>query len=197
VLLVIRAAVRALFYGDLPNAEYSCRALTSPGPIVRSCSPITHGECDGAVLTHAGLLDVMRTRRYAVQCSVDARGAPQSAVVGVAVSDDFGVVFDTLATSRKAQNLRGDPRIAVVFGSLDGPDQRTVQYEGMADEPVGAERDRVIDLYLSVFPDGRERQTWPNLTYFRVVPRWLRYSDYNCTPAEIMEFDDGALRRLT
>ena len=55
--------------GDLANAECRCRALTSPRPIVRSCSPSTHDECDGAVLTHAAFRadarPVLRRRRRA------------------------------------------------------------------------------------------------------------------------------------
>jgi hypothetical protein len=147
-------------------------------------------------ITRAALLDFLRSRRYAVQSSLHPSGAPQSAVVGTAVSDDFEIVFDTLATSRKGQNLRRRSDIAFVFGSLDGNDERTVQYEGRADEPMGAERARLTELYFGVFPDGRERQKWPGLTYIRATPTWLRYSDYNVNPPVIVELDGEALREL-
>jgi hypothetical protein len=84
-------------------------------------------------------------------------------------------VFDTLSSTRKCQNLRRDPRIALVVG---WDDDRTAQYEGIADEPEGAELTRVKEIYFSVFPDGREREHWPGITYFRVRPVWLRYSDF-------------------
>lgn len=147
-------------------------------------------------ITRAALLEFLRSRRYAVQSSLHTTGAPQSAVVGIAVSDDFEIVFDTLATSRKGQNLRVRAEIAFVFGSLEGNDERTVQYEGQADEPSGAELARLKELYFSVFPDGRERQKWPGLTYIRATPTWVRYSDYNVGPPEIVEMDAGALRKL-
>jgi hypothetical protein len=147
-------------------------------------------------LTRVGLLEVMRRRRYAVESSTAQDGSPQSAIVGTAVSDDFEVVFDTLGTSRKARNLRRGSPIALVFGSLEGIDERTVQYEGIADEPAGADRERLVDLYLSVFPDGRERQSWPHLTYFRVTPRWLRFSDFNSTPPRIVELDTRGIAQL-
>ncbi len=131
-----------------------------------------------------------------MQSSLHRSGAPQSAVVGIAVSDDFEIVFDTLTTSRKGQNLRRRAEIAFVFGSLEGNDQRTVQYEGRADEPTGAERARLTELYFAVFPDGRERQKWPGLTYIRATPTWLRYSDYNVDPPEIVALDGEALRAL-
>jgi len=147
-------------------------------------------------ITRAALLTFLRSRRYAVQSSVPPHGAPQSAIVGIAVSDQFEILFDTLGSSRKGQNLRRRPDIAFVIGSLEGTDERTVQYEGSADEPQGAERARLTELYFSVFPDGRERQQWPGLTYFRATPRWLRYSDYNVDPPVILEWDAAALRQL-
>lgn len=117
----------------------------------------------------------------------DASG-PQAAIVGFAVSDQFEIVFDTLSATRKAENLRNNPRIALVIGGWVSGDERTVQYEGRADEPIGAERARITEIYYSVYPDGRERAKWPGLTYFRVKPTWIRYSDYNQNPPEIVEF---------
>ena len=147
-------------------------------------------------LTRDALLTFLRSRRYAVQSSLHPDGAPQSAIVGIAVSDQFEIVFDTLGSSRKGLNLRHRPEIAFVIGSLEGTDERTVQFEGRADEPTGPERARLTELYFGVFPDGRERQQWPGLTYFRATPRWLRYSDYNVDPPLIVEWDAMALRRL-
>lgn len=128
-----------------------------------------------------GLMDLalivsfMRRHRLAIEASVSVQTGPQAAVVGFAVSDTGEVVFDTSSSARKCQNLRQDPRIALVVG---WDEERTVQYEGIADEPCGAELARLKLLYFSVFPDGRERERWPGITYFRVRPLWLRYSDF-------------------
>lgn len=147
-------------------------------------------------LTRTDLLAFLRSHHYAVQSSTHANGAPQSAVVGIAVSDDFEIVFDTLDASRKAQNLRARAGIAFVIGSPAGDAERSVQFEGVADEPTGAERARLTALYYAVFPDGRERLQWPGLTYIRATPTWLRYSDYDQNPPHIVEFDGAALRAL-
>lgn len=117
----------------------------------------------------------------------DASG-PQAAIVGFAVSDQFEIVFDTLSATRKAENLRNNPRIALVIGGWIAGDERTVQYEGVADEPSGADRARIAEVYYAAYPDGRERAKWPGLTYFRVKPTWIRYSNYNQNPPEIVEF---------
>jgi hypothetical protein len=138
----------------------------------------------------------MRGHSLAVQASVSSAVAPQAAVVGMVVTDDFEVFFDTLDVTRKMHNLRRNPRIAFVIGGLTRGDERTVQYEGVADEPAGAELERLKELYFSRFPDGRERQSWRGLVYVRVRPTWIRYSDFNRTPPEIVEFGRDDLRGL-
>ena len=131
------------------------------------------------------LLKFLRLHRLAVQTSVSAAGVPQAAIVGIAVTDQFEIVFDTLQTTRKAQNLRHSP-IALVIGGWAPEDERTVQYEG--DEPSGAELDRLKQVYFAAYPDGPSRASWPGLIYVRVRPKWIRYSDYNQDPPEIVEF---------
>jgi general stress protein 26 len=136
----------------------------------------------------------MRTHSLAVQTSVSSSGAPQAAVVGFVATDDLEIVFDALDSTRKVQNLRRNPRIAFVIGGLNHGDERTVQYEGVADEPAGAELERLKAVYFAQFPDGRERQRWPGLVYVRARPTWIRYSDYNRAPPEIVEFRLDALK---
>jgi pyridoxine/pyridoxamine 5'-phosphate oxidase len=134
------------------------------------------------------LLTFMRQEPYAVQASVTAHGAPQAAIVGVVVTDRFEVFFDTLADSRKVVTLRHNPAVAFVIGPAAAGSERTVQLEGVADEPTGPELERLLELYFARFPDGRERQTWLGISYWRVSPTWLRYSDFSIDPPEIVEF---------
>jgi hypothetical protein len=138
----------------------------------------------------------MRSHRYAVQASVSYVAHPQAAVVGIAVSDTFELVFDTLSTSRKAQNLRTNPTIAFVIGGTQDGDVRTVQYEGVAVVPSGRKLETARELYFARFPDGRDRLAWPGLIHVRVTPTWIRYSDFNSNPPQIVEFDGAALASL-
>jgi general stress protein 26 len=147
-------------------------------------------------MTRRGLLTFMRSERFAVQASVSRDSAAQAAVVGIAVSDDFEIVFDTLNDSRKATNLRDNPSVAFVIGSTGDGAERTVQYEGIADTPSGAELRRVQEIYFSVFPDGRDRLHWKGLIHVRVKPLWIRYSNYGSQPPLVLEFDAAALRAL-
>ena len=145
-------------------------------------------------MTREALLAFMRSERYAVQASVSTGRSPQAAVVGIAVSDSFEIVFDTSSRSRKATNLQRNAAIAFVIGGTQDGDERTVQYEGLATFPTGDELQRAQELYFSVFPDGRDRLAWPGLIHIRVMPVWIRYSDFNAQPPEIVEFKADALR---
>lgn len=147
-------------------------------------------------MTRKDLLAFMRTERYAVQASVSRTHAVQAAVVGIAVSDDFELVFDTLTDSRKATNLRANPSVAFVIGSTRDGTERTVQYEGVADTPSGDELRRIQEIYFEVFPDGRERLHWKGLIHVRVKPLWIRYSNYRPQPPLVLEFDAAMLREL-
>jgi hypothetical protein len=138
----------------------------------------------------------MRAERHASVASVSATGAPQAAVVGVVVSDDFEIFFDTLDTTRKAINLRARPRAAVVLGSVAAGAQVTVQVEGAADEPRGTDLERLKELYFERFLDGPTRQAWKGLIYVRVRPTWLRFSDYSADPPRIVELDATTLETL-
>lgn len=139
------------------------------------------------------LLQFLRAQPWAVEATVTGEGGPQAAVIGVAVSDELELVFDTLATSRKARNLRANPRVALVIGWDHG---QTAQLEGLADEPVGAELRRVQDVYLRRFPDGHARAALPDIVYVRVVPSWIRYTDFRTTPPTVAVFE-GDLARST
>lgn len=146
------------------------------------------------MISHEALLAFLRQEPYAAQSSVSAAGAPQAALVGVAVSDQFQIVFDTLGSTRKAENLRTHPAVALVFGSAAAGTVGTVRVEGTADELPAAHP--LVALYLARFPDGRERLAWPGITWFRVTPTWLRYSDFAQDPPAIVEWRAGKLSRL-
>ncbi len=134
-------------------------------------------------MTRAELLAFLRMHRLAVVSTIHD-GAPQAAVVGIAISDDLEIIFDTLTTSRKYQNLRTDPRAALVIG-WDA--EQTAQLEGVADFPAGAELDTCKQVYFAAWPDGSEREAWPNIGYVRVRPKWVRFSDFGAVPVRIVE----------
>ena len=116
--------------------------------------------------------------------SISKDSLPEAAVVGIAVMKDLKIIFDTVSTSRKYQNLIKNPSIALVIG---WDSTQTVQYEGVARVPEANEEDEMLEVYFSIFPDGRERmKTWKDIVYFCVKPKWIRFSDFT-EPKKIEE----------
>jgi pyridoxine/pyridoxamine 5'-phosphate oxidase len=127
----------------------------------------------------------IKARTLGVISTTSPSGDPQSAVVGIAVSPQLQIVFDTLKSSRKYANLKADPRISLVVG-WDA--EITVQYEGTAIEPEGEALRQAKDLYFETWPSGVERQQWPGITWFLISPAWIRYSDFDTGQIEEMRF---------
>jgi general stress protein 26 len=102
---------------------------------------------------------------------------PEAALVGFAVSEDLEIVFDTVKTSRKYQNLLQNQFVAAVIG---WDNEITVQYEGIATELSGDKAAYYKEIYFEVYKDGRERAvTWPHIVHFKITPTWIRYSNFN------------------
>jgi pyridoxine/pyridoxamine 5'-phosphate oxidase len=141
-------------------------------------------------MTRDELYAFMNAHRWAVEATVAASGVPQAAVIGFAATRDLEIVFDTLKTSRKYQNMLTAPKMALVIG---WDDAQTLQVEGAADVPTGAALGRLKARYFEVFPDGRERETWSDITYVRVKPDWFRYSDFRVDPPKIIELTADAI----
>jgi pyridoxine/pyridoxamine 5'-phosphate oxidase len=136
-------------------------------------------------MTTRELYDFIHPRKLAVISSVSAFGLPESALIGIAVTEDLELVFDTVKASRKFKNLSRNSSTALVIG-WDG--EETVQYEGIAREASPNELERYRAIYFAAFPDGYERAAWPDIAYLIVRPHWIRYSDFRTKPEHIEEF---------
>jgi pyridoxine/pyridoxamine 5'-phosphate oxidase len=130
------------------------------------------------------LYSFMSQHRYGVLSSVCDEGSPQSALVGIAVTRNLEIIFDTVKSSRKYRNLITRPSCSFVVGWAG---EQTVQFEGTALEPQGSELKRYQDLYFAVWEDGPARLAWPGIVHFVVRPRWIRYSDFDTGPPTIEE----------
>lgn len=136
-------------------------------------------------MDYADLSSFLRQQRYAVVSSISSAGVPQSALVGIAVTPELEVIFDTLRASRKYANLSARSACSLVIGWTG---EQTVQFDGNAFEPAGAERARFLETYFEAWPTGRERMQSPTITFLVVRPIWIRYSDFDQHPPIIQEF---------
>lgn len=129
-------------------------------------------------MTKEFVLQFIRRHRLAV-VSTTSGEQPEAAVVGIAMTADLEIVFDTVRSSRKYANLISHPRVAVTVWKGD----ETIQFEGEAVELKGKEDDPYREVYYSVFPEGRERTaSWEGLVHFLIRPRWIRYSNFTDPP---------------
>ncbi len=136
-------------------------------------------------MTETDLYNFIAQCKLGVLSTVAETGTPQSALVGIAVTPNLEIIFDTVKSSRKYPNLRTRSRCSFVIGWAG---ERTVQYEGEARELAGPELERCQEVYFQAWPDGPARLTWPGIVYFVVKPKWIRYSDFDRTPPLIQEF---------
>ncbi len=127
-------------------------------------------------MTKETLYRFIASKELAVLGSVSAGGTPECALVGIAVTAELEIVFDTVNTSRKYRNLLRNPEAALVIG---WENEITVQYEGTARELGSTELPRFQEVYFARWPECRAHLTWPGIAYFVVKPRWIRYSDFN------------------
>ncbi len=141
-------------------------------------------------MDRSGLLTFLRKHELGVQASVGPDGAPQAAVVGIAVTDRLEIVFDTLDSTRKFIKLAKNKRISFVIG---WDDESSAQIDGVCDAPSGAEADRIREAYFVAHPDGRERAKWKGIAHLRVRPTWIRFSDFRNDPPLVVEWNEREL----
>jgi general stress protein 26 len=141
-------------------------------------------------MTTADIYDFIAKQKLGVLASLSADGTPQSALVGIAVSRELEIIFDTVKSSRKFKNLITNPGCSFVIGWAG---EITVQYEGVAYQPDGAELASYQQIYFANWVDGPSRLSWPDITYFAVRPKWVRYSDFDQNPPLIKEFSFGSV----
>jgi hypothetical protein len=111
---------------------------------------------------------------------------PSSALLGIAITPELEIIFDTVKSSRKYPNLIARPHCSFVIGGWD--DEQTVQYEGAAEQLTPPKLAQYQEVYFRAFPDGPARLSWPGIVYFLVRPTWIRHSDYRPDTRGVSEF---------
>jgi pyridoxine/pyridoxamine 5'-phosphate oxidase len=143
-------------------------------------------------MTEADIYTFMAQCRLGVLSTISDANTPQSALVGIAITPQFEIIFDTVKSSRKYSNLIAKLVCSFVIGWVG---EQTVQYEGEAEELKSPELERYQETYFKVWPDGRARMSWPGIVYFVVRPTWIRYSDFDQMPPLIYEFNLRSARK--
>ena len=106
-------------------------------------------------MTKAELFDFMTAHKLGVLGYLSPQGTPRSALVGIGVTAELEVVFDTVSSSRKYGDLLANPAASFVIG-WEG--EVTVQLEGQAFQPTGAELSRYQQAYFAAWPECRDHR---------------------------------------
>jgi len=104
--------------------------------------------------TKADIYDFIAKQKLGVLGTLSSGGSPQSALVGIAVTAKLKIIFDTVKSPRKFQNLMSNPGCSFVVGWTG---EITVQSEGEAHQPEGAAFAHYQEVYFARRPDGPSR----------------------------------------
>jgi len=130
------------------------------------------------------ILDFIKKQRLAVISTVGIDSKPESAVLEFGETEKLEIIFDTFSTSRKYKNLQTNKNVSLVIG---WDENITVQYEGVAEEVRGKEAKEYQQIYWNKNPKAQRWESREDITYFKVMPKWIRYSDLRKEPWEVFE----------
>jgi uncharacterized pyridoxamine 5'-phosphate oxidase family protein len=129
------------------------------------------------------ILEFLRKHTLAVIATCHRSGTPEAATIDFSVRDNLEAVFSTFEHTRKFDNLAERPGVAFVVGWSDNI---TVQYEGEATKVPAADIEEYQAAYLDSLPAAKEFIDRGAVLY-KATPRWIRYSDFNKEPPELIE----------
>lgn len=135
-------------------------------------------------MTKQGVLEFIKKHKLAVISTVGEDAKPESAVLEFGETDELELVFDCASSSRKYRNLQTNKQVSFVIG---WDESITVQYEGVAVQITGTEAEKYQHAFWLKNPEAERWKNEEGITYFKVTPQWIRYSDLNKKPWEIFE----------
>ncbi|MDE1825524.1 MAG: pyridoxamine 5'-phosphate oxidase family protein [Candidatus Micrarchaeota archaeon] len=132
------------------------------------------------------ILNFIRKHKLCV-LATQCKGMPQAAVVEFGENESLELIFDTFSNSRKVRNIRRNPNVALVIG---WDENITVQYEGKATKLNGKELELYKKVYFAKNPEAKKWDKQKGVIYFKVEPRWIRYSNLNSRPWKVLEINE-------
>ncbi len=130
------------------------------------------------------IYDFLENHKLAVLSTINADGNPQSALVGFGQNENLELFFGTSKLSRKYKNLIQNPKVSVVIG---WENSITLQYEGEAKESNGPELEKFKEAYFRKNPLAKQFENDPYEVYFKIKPKWIRYTKLKDTKLEVFE----------
>lgn len=131
----------------------------------------------------AEALRFLKSHQAGVLATVAADGQPHASAVYYTCDDDFNIYFLTQSSSRKAQAIAANPRVAFTVGTQDVP--QTVQIEGVAEEIQyePEKNDKMAKLAevlmgASTYFAPVTKLDPASIIIVWIQPKWVRWADY-------------------
>lgn len=128
-------------------------------------------------------LRFLQGHQAGVLATVGADGQPHASALYYICDDNFNLYFLTQSSSRKAQAIAANPRVAFTVGTQDIP--QTVQIEGIAEEIQYQETKDEKMAKLAEVLMGASTYFAPvtkldpaNIILVWIQPKWIRWADY-------------------
>jgi general stress protein 26 len=133
------------------------------------------------------ILKILKDNLHTVIGTVNANRDPETAVIAFVQKDNLEILFGTSNKSRKYQNLKNNPRASFTVG---WDSSETVQYEGLVEELTqSAELEEWKAIFAAKNPTAKKFEADPEQRYFKVSPKWIRYSDLSTDPITMFEIN--------
>ncbi len=123
-----------------------------------------------------------RSERLVVVSTVSPTGEPEAALVDIAADDEGAFFFNAYKTARKLDNLRANPRAAMVIGTRGDV---SLQLEGPAFVAEGDERAYFAAAYVAHYSNSRAEHEDFEMVVIR--PTWVRHYDASTKPPTVVE----------
>ncbi|MCB2413832.1 pyridoxamine 5'-phosphate oxidase family protein [Demequina sp. TTPB684] len=123
-----------------------------------------------------------RQERLVVVSTVSPTGDPEAALVDIAADDEGTFFFNAYKTARKLNNLRANPKAAMVIGTRG---EVSLQLEGPAYVAEGEEKAYLAAAHVAHYPGSRAEHEDFEMVVIR--PTWVRHYDASTRPPTVVE----------
>lgn len=127
------------------------------------------------------ILEYIQSQRIGVFAVEMLDGSPHGATVHFAHTEEPRCFyFETAKSYRKAEPIqnKGQVRATLVVGS-DESNMKTLQLDGYVSLLDISEENDFKKLYFGKFPEKIGKSYGDTEIYFKFVPKWWRYTDWN------------------
>lgn len=133
------------------------------------------------------ILTFFQTYNFGVISTNSKNGlAPESAVVAFSYTENLEIIFGSFITTRKNVNIKNNSKVSFVVG-WDNTNKTTIQVEGDAIVLEGEDRIKAQQEHCRRNIESQKYINDSRQQYFKIVPYWIRYSNFSFDPQEVWE----------